>query len=289
MKKLSQQDFKMEIVEDLGMIHETTKKPTRTALFKCSCGEIEKISVSNAKSRVTCKKCSRKRQQEKITVKLNQSEYSMRIVEDLGTLKQDGTERAYRFAIFECTHCRSSFKARATGKAAKKQKLCHTCAATCLRGSDKQLYSIWNTIKQRCYNTKRKDFSKYGGKGVTMQEDWIDNPKAFIEWCENNGWKPGLVVDKDIKSEELGITPPIYSSSTLSFITAKQNSAFANSKAVAQYSLDGEELNTFSSAVEAAIAVNKPKGKSNIAACCRGETSTSYGFKWRFKNSPSKK
>lgn len=282
MKNLNQDDFHMEIIEDLGMVHETTVNPIRTAIFKCECGELEQISTNNAKHRVTCRKCSKQRQRNKLSKSLDPSKYTMRLIKDLGNLPVKGSDRLVRFALFECPSCLKHFKTRATGKAAQKQTRCQTCVSSCARGTDKQLYSIWNTIKQRCYNPKRKDYHRYGGKGVVMHQDWVDSPTKFIEWCETNGWAPDLVIDKDIKSAELGINPPIYSPETVSFITTKQNSRAANAKAVTQFSLDGVKLATFSSCVEAAEAVGHPKGKSAIALCCRGGSHTSYGFKWSF-------
>lgn len=34
------------------------------------------------------------------------------------------------------------------------------------------LYNIWNGIMQRCFNPKSENFAKYGGRGITVCEDW---------------------------------------------------------------------------------------------------------------------
>lgn len=47
------------------------------------------------------------------------------------------------------------------------------------------MYNTWNLIKQRCYNKNNSSYDRYGAKGITMQEDWIDNPIKFIEDIEN--------------------------------------------------------------------------------------------------------
>jgi thymidylate synthase len=36
------------------------------------------------------------------------------------------------------------------------------------------LYQIWYDILGRCYNTKFKDYKKYGGKGVHVSNEWLD-------------------------------------------------------------------------------------------------------------------
>ena len=148
---------------------------------------------------------------------------------------------------------------------------------------DKRLLSIWKNMNTRCKNHNYEKYHKYGGKGVTMSPEWKDDVTAFISWCEVNGWKPGLVIDKDIKSKELGITPPIYSPETLSFITAKQNAVEANGKKVAQFDLQDNFIADFETCVEAALALGKPyTAKANIASCCRGINHTAFGFKWKF-------
>lgn len=57
-------------------------------------------------------------------------------------------------------------------------------------------YSRWSTIMARCYNPKHKAYHSYGGRGVTVCEEWHDF-QIFADWfSENNidGW----VMDKDL-------------------------------------------------------------------------------------------
>jgi hypothetical protein len=214
---------------------------------------------------------------------LKPEEYAMRIIEDLGQCFSG--KRKYRYAIFECTKCLKHFKARATGEAAKKQLVCHDCTLNPKETTKHPLYAIWNGIKQRCYSPKRKDYHKYGGKGVKMCDEWKNDAQAFIDWCLDNGWHKSLVVDKDIKCRELSITPAIYSPETISFITVQQNAHEANAKEVLQLDKDTNQvISTYESCVSAAISLGKPKtAKSSIANCARGITKTSFGYKWKYK------
>ncbi len=212
---------------------------------------------------------------------LNQEEYTMIIVEDLGMLQGSKT-RKYRYAMFECTKCNVPFKARCGGKASKAQTTCIECTKS--SGTVYHpLYAIWNGIRQRCYNPKRKDYNRYGAIGVTMCKEWKDDVEAFYTWCIANGWKQGLVVDKDIKCRKLGITPAIYSPNTVSIITNIENTTEATGKQVAQYTLDGELVTTYNSAAEAARVLGKPSSaKANISKVCRNEAKSSLGFKWKY-------
>lgn len=216
---------------------------------------------------------------------LNQEEFSMRIIEDLGQVASNkNSTRKTRHAVFECTSCKNHFKARATGTAARKQKTCVDCTLNKEQTYKHPLYAIWNSIRQRCYNQKRKDYPKYGGKGVTMAEEWKNDYESFMKFCLDNGWAEGKVIDKDIKSKKLGIYPHKYSPDTVSFIPIQKNAEDANAKAVLQYAKDGKFLAEHVSCVAAAVSLGKkPAAKSSIANCCRGLSNTSFGFVWKYK------
>lgn len=92
------------------------------------------------------------------------------------------------------------------------------------------LYTTWVSMKQRCYNPQSTSYPAYGAKGVTMCKEWRDSPEAFTKWCLDNGWQPGLQVDKDTRSHELGIHPPVYSPATCKMLTPQQNAAFSTSR-----------------------------------------------------------
>ena len=214
---------------------------------------------------------------------LDPSSYKMKLITDLGQVpSKPNPSRSIRHAIFECPICLTHFEARAVGAKAHTQESCINCIGSHNLSKD-PLYAIWNGIKQRCYNPKRKDYHRYGGIGVTMHPEWIESPVLFIEWCRSNGWRPDLVIDKDIKSEQLGINPPIYSPDTLSFISTIENAKAANAKKVSQYSLINELIAEHKSCTDAATSLGKPKtAKSSIANCCRGISKTAFGFIWKF-------
>jgi hypothetical protein len=60
----------------------------------------------------------------------------------------------------------------------------------------KLLYSVWSTMKMRCYNPKRDRYKNYGGRGIIVCDEWLHNPKAFIQWALNNGYKQDLQIDR---------------------------------------------------------------------------------------------
>lgn len=52
--------------------------------------------------------------------------------------------------------------------------------------SDK-IYKAWCKIKERCFNPNDKSYPDYGAKGITMQEDWIND---FIKFRDYIGEQP---------------------------------------------------------------------------------------------------
>ena len=59
-----------------------------------------------------------------------------------------------------------------------------------------RLYGTWSRMKDRCYNSNNEDFKNYGGRGITVCDDWLHAPKAFYDWAMTNGYKQGLSIDR---------------------------------------------------------------------------------------------
>ena len=58
-----------------------------------------------------------------------------------------------------------------------------------------RIYGIWSSIKQRCFNKNAEKYKIYGGRGITMCEEWKDF-KVFYEWSKNNGYEDDLTIDR---------------------------------------------------------------------------------------------
>ena len=59
----------------------------------------------------------------------------------------------------------------------------------------KRLYSIWRQMKGRCNNPNRPKYPIYGGRGISVCEEW-QSFKNFLEWALNNGYSDGLSIDR---------------------------------------------------------------------------------------------
>lgn len=48
----------------------------------------------------------------------------------------------------------------------------------------------------RCYNEKGSAFKQYGAKGISICDEWLNNPKSFEEWSISNGYSSNLTIDR---------------------------------------------------------------------------------------------
>ena len=61
--------------------------------------------------------------------------------------------------------------------------------------SDSRLSGVHSNMKARCSNPNNTHYKYYGGRGITVCEEWQHVDK-FREWAYNNGYKPGLTIDR---------------------------------------------------------------------------------------------
>lgn len=59
-----------------------------------------------------------------------------------------------------------------------------------------RIYNIWKDMKRRCYCKTRKDYSRYGGRGITICDEWLHDFQAFFDWAMVNGYKDDLTIDR---------------------------------------------------------------------------------------------
>lgn len=59
-----------------------------------------------------------------------------------------------------------------------------------------RLYKIWKGIKTRCYNKNFPKYSNYGGRGISVCEQWLENYSNFRDWSMLNGYNDTLTIDR---------------------------------------------------------------------------------------------
>lgn len=74
----------------------------------------------------------------------------------------------------------------------------------CLRGYNRtthglvhtRLHSIWTGMKSRCYRPTARSYQLYGGRGITVCDEWRNDFKAFYDWAVANGYADDLTLDR---------------------------------------------------------------------------------------------
>jgi hypothetical protein len=93
---------------------------------------------------------------------------------------------------------------------------------------------------QRCLNRNHGSYARYGGRGITICDEWRDFAN-FGRWAESTGYKPGLQIDRRDNDGP-------YSPDNCRWLTDAQNkrntsrtftlAAFGETKCLTDWSLD---------------------------------------------------
>jgi len=69
-----------------------------------------------------------------------------------------------------------------------------TSKASYIHGmSHKQIHNIWCSIKQRCNNVKNSSYHNYGGRGITICDEWLDFDRFYSDMGE---CPAGMTIDR---------------------------------------------------------------------------------------------
>ena len=62
-------------------------------------------------------------------------------------------------------------------------------------GSNKRIYSIWCNMKTRCLNKNTHAYKNYGGRGISVCQEWLDFTN-FYNWAMENGYSDELTIER---------------------------------------------------------------------------------------------
>ena len=128
------------------------------------------------------------------------------LIEDLGMMfTTESSKTKFRFGLYRCGLCGTEFKANTQNILRGKTKSCgcyrkrrtiETHKTHGLIGT--RLYNTWSDIKNRTLNLKHKDYINYGGRGITICDEWKNDVKSFYDWAITKGYEEdkGLSIDR---------------------------------------------------------------------------------------------
>jgi hypothetical protein len=59
-----------------------------------------------------------------------------------------------------------------------------------------KLYEVWCAMKQRCCNPNDKSFPYYGGRGIRVCDEWLNDFQVFYRWAIASGYQENLSIDR---------------------------------------------------------------------------------------------
>lgn len=62
--------------------------------------------------------------------------------------------------------------------------------------SNTPLYISWRSMINRCCYPSHKSYHNYGGRGITICNEWLNSFASFEKWALSNGYEVGLTIDR---------------------------------------------------------------------------------------------
>lgn len=62
--------------------------------------------------------------------------------------------------------------------------------------SKSKLYSVWGSMKDRCYRESDKAYINYGGRGIKVYDSWRNSFDEFRKWAIESGYRDGLTIER---------------------------------------------------------------------------------------------
>lgn len=59
-----------------------------------------------------------------------------------------------------------------------------------------RLYHTYHAMRQRCYNPNERFFARYGGRGIKVCDEWLNDFQTFASWARSHGYADGLSIDR---------------------------------------------------------------------------------------------
>jgi hypothetical protein len=109
-------------------------------------------------------------------------------------------KRGKQLVEYVCPSCGGIFITQLGNYKRKTTDMCNTCARkvrfTTHGLSEHPLYIKWWKMRMRCLNPKDKQYHDYGGRGISMCDEWLESFQAFYDWAMANGYSSGLTIER---------------------------------------------------------------------------------------------
>jgi hypothetical protein len=84
----------------------------------------------------------------------------------------------------ETTSC-GCYRKEISQKKMTKHGMCHS-----------RLAHIWYQMRERCSNPNLAGYVNYGGRGISVCDEWENSFESFRDWALTHGYDPNLTIDR---------------------------------------------------------------------------------------------
>ena len=157
------------------------------------------------------------------------------VIEKLDEQAPDG----HKLWRIRCKECGREF-IRGSNLVKAPSKITYNCFHKRITGQDVKYDNHWKNLRimqiyykiiTRCYNKNNKDYCSYGAKGISVYQDWLDNPTHFEDWALANGYEDNLTIDREDETKD-------YCPDNCRWITLEENARWKST--TNRINVDGE-------------------------------------------------
>ncbi len=193
----------MNLVKQFYNENAETKYDKKRAIISCQkCGNERDVRYSYyldciKNDRKFCKECQAKYNTEKMRIELN-------LLEPLSECKKIiYKDNKKPIGLFECSSCGE--QRERIHKTSVYNQYCQKCTLKTLHQNNKihplvthkhRLHRIINNMIQRTSNHRNKRFDDYGGRGIKVCQEWLNDRIKFYDWALVNGYSNKLSIDR---------------------------------------------------------------------------------------------
>ena len=127
----------------------------------------------------------------------------MKLLKDLGSLyPTEKSKHKCRYGLYECPICFKPFKTMTPSVKRGKTTKCKSCSISIKNTTHglryKKGYERWNSMVSRCLNKNNNSYQNYGGRGITVCDEWMNNPQLYLEHITKlpNSFVNGFTLDR---------------------------------------------------------------------------------------------
>ncbi len=175
---------------------DTTKKHKIFYRCQCKCGAVHSVRSDALLRRKSssCKACSRKK------------DLSDCIFGNWFVISPVHQNNARSLWLCRCLKCGFIKAVDARNLTSGKSTQCRKCGTPRTHNQSRtRLYSIYRHMINRCYCKTCDCYSNYGGRGITICDEWRKDFSNFAKWALTNGYKENLTIDRI--NVDLGYSP----------------------------------------------------------------------------------